>query len=87
MHEDPQIPNYGEPGKGPELEPGMVSLDGTVVQRVYLGMTTQVTVSLGRGAKLVAVEQQTYRARADERWEPGATVKVGWHPEHCLVLR
>jgi methionyl aminopeptidase len=24
MHEDPQIPNYGEPGKGPELEVGMV---------------------------------------------------------------
>ena len=24
MHEDPQIPNYGEPGKGPALEPGMV---------------------------------------------------------------
>jgi methionyl aminopeptidase len=24
MHEDPQIPNYGEPGKGPELQPGMV---------------------------------------------------------------
>lgn len=24
MHEDPQVPNYGEPGKGPELEEGMV---------------------------------------------------------------
>ena len=24
MHEDPQMPNYGEPGRGPELEPGMV---------------------------------------------------------------
>jgi methionyl aminopeptidase len=24
MHEDPQIPNYGPPGKGPLLEPGMV---------------------------------------------------------------
>jgi len=24
MHEDPQIPNYGEPGTGPELEEGMV---------------------------------------------------------------
>jgi methionyl aminopeptidase len=24
MHEDPQIPNYGEPGRGPELAPGMV---------------------------------------------------------------
>ena len=23
MHEDPQIPNYGEPGKGPLLQPGM----------------------------------------------------------------
>jgi methionyl aminopeptidase len=24
MHEDPQIPNFGDPGKGPELEEGMV---------------------------------------------------------------
>src|SRR5215218_1294576 len=24
MHEDPQVPNFGEPGKGPELETGMV---------------------------------------------------------------
>jgi methionyl aminopeptidase len=24
MHEDPQIPNFGEPGRGPALAPGMV---------------------------------------------------------------
>ncbi len=24
LHEDPQIPNYGVPGRGPELRPGMV---------------------------------------------------------------
>ena len=24
MHEEPQIPNYGEPGRGPQLEEGMV---------------------------------------------------------------
>jgi methionyl aminopeptidase len=24
MHEDPQVPNHGEPGRGPELEAGMV---------------------------------------------------------------
>jgi methionyl aminopeptidase len=24
MHEDPQVPNFGEPGKGPRLEEGMV---------------------------------------------------------------
>ena len=53
----------------------------------YQGINTQVTISLGDGARLVALEQQTYRARADERCEPGTKVKVGWHSEHCLVLR
>ena len=24
LHEDPQIPNYGRPGRGPELKPGLV---------------------------------------------------------------
>lgn len=24
MHEEPQVPNYGHPGKGPQLKPGMV---------------------------------------------------------------
>ena len=24
MHEDPQIPNFGQPGRGPELQEGMV---------------------------------------------------------------
>ncbi|MBI4012234.1 MAG: M24 family metallopeptidase, partial [Candidatus Rokubacteria bacterium] len=24
LHEDPQIPNFGEPGQGPVLRPGMV---------------------------------------------------------------
>jgi spermidine/putrescine transport system ATP-binding protein len=70
-----------------ELEDGMVALDGTVEARVYLGMNTQITVGLGGGARLVALEQATYRASADDRWEPGTRVKLGWHPEHCLVLR
>ena len=50
-------------------------------------MSTQITVSLGDGASLVALEQATYRASADDRWEPGTQIKIGWHPEHCLVLR
>jgi translation initiation factor IF-1 len=24
LHEDPQVPNYGEPGRGPKLKPGLV---------------------------------------------------------------
>ena len=70
-----------------DLERGMVRLDGKIEQRVYQGVNTQVTVSLGDGARLVALEQNTYRARSDDRWEPGNEVKIGWHPEHCLVLR
>jgi spermidine/putrescine transport system ATP-binding protein len=70
-----------------DIEEGMVSLEGTIEARVYLGVMTQITVSLGNGDRLVALEQATYRARADDRWEPGTRIKLGWHPEHCLVLR
>lgn len=65
---------------------GMVALEGRVEGRVYLGVSTQFTISLGGGAHLVAMAQATYRAQADERWEPGTPVRVGWAPEHCLVL-
>ena len=70
-----------------ELEEGMVSVAGTIVGRVYQGVNTQLTVSLGDGARIVALEQNTYRARSDDRWKRGTEVRVGWHPEHCLVLR
>jgi spermidine/putrescine transport system ATP-binding protein len=70
-----------------DLEEGMVSLEGTIEARVYLGVTTQITVSVGDGSNLVALEQATYRSSADDRWDPGMKVKLGWHPEHCLVLR
>jgi spermidine/putrescine transport system ATP-binding protein len=68
-------------------EDGMVELSGTVVERVYLGTTTQVIVELAPGVRLVALEQNTYRARSDDRWELGSTTRLGWRPEHGLVLR
>jgi spermidine/putrescine transport system ATP-binding protein len=70
-----------------DVEPGMVSLEGDVEARVYLGVSTQITVSLGNGDRVVALEQATYRSTADDRWEPGTKVRIGWRPEHCLVLR
>ena len=69
------------------LEDGMVSVEGTVVERVYVGTTTQVIVELAPGARLVALEQNTARASADDRWNVGDRVRVGWHPEHSQVLR
>jgi spermidine/putrescine transport system ATP-binding protein len=70
-----------------EVEEGMISLDATVETHVYLGVMTQITVSLGDGAQLVALEQAWHRARAEERWEPGMKITIGWRPEHCRVLR
>jgi spermidine/putrescine transport system ATP-binding protein len=70
-----------------DLEEGMVGVDGKIVERVYVGTTTQVIVGLGSGVRLVALEQNTARARSDDRWEIGDSVRLGWHPEHSLVLR
>jgi spermidine/putrescine transport system ATP-binding protein len=70
-----------------EVDDSMVSVEGRIEARVYLGVMTQITVSLGEGAHLVALEQAWHRARAEDRWEPGMTVRLGWRPEHCLVLR
>jgi spermidine/putrescine transport system ATP-binding protein len=70
-----------------DLENGMTSMEGTVVERVYVGTTTQVIVELDSGVRLVALEQNTARARDDDRWEIGERVKLGWRPEHARVLR
>jgi spermidine/putrescine transport system ATP-binding protein len=70
-----------------ELEDGMESVEGTIVERVYVGTTTQVIVELSPGIRLVALEQNTARARSDDRWEIGDRVTLGWQPEHALELR
>ena len=67
--------------------PGMAEVEGTIAERVYLGTTTQIIVELAPGARLVALEQNTARARADDRWELGDRVRIGWRPEHGQVLR
>jgi spermidine/putrescine transport system ATP-binding protein len=70
-------------GRGDSL----VRMQGTIAERVYVGTATQVIVELEGGARVVALEQNTERARADDRWELGDRVTVGWLPEHSLVLR
>ena len=52
-----------------------------------MGTATQLIVELAPGARLVALEQNTARQRSDDRWQIGERVKLGWLPEHALVLR
>ncbi len=70
-----------------EHEEGMVSVPGRIVERVYVGTSTQVIVEIAEGVRLVALGQNFDRARSDDRWEIGDEVKLGWYPEHALVLR
>ena len=65
----------------------MISLDATVEARVYLGVMTQITVRWQTVLRLVALEQAWHRARAEDRWERGMKIRIGWRPEHCRVLR
>ena len=78
MHEDPQIPNFGEPGTGPELEEGMVLAIEPMVNagthHVRMGSDNWAVYSAGRlaGGPLRAHRRgHGGRARASSR--PGTS--------------
>ncbi|MEU5595036.1 ABC transporter ATP-binding protein [Streptomyces sp. NPDC020298] len=69
-----------------DFEPGMSMLRGVVRETVYSGPTTTYLIELAPGVTLSVLEQNTARARMEDRWNGGETVEFGWRPEHCLVL-
>jgi spermidine/putrescine transport system ATP-binding protein len=68
-------------------ENGDVRVDGTVVESVYLGTSTNYIVELSPGVRLVAIESNDHTASRDKRLSRGSKVTVGWLPEHGRVLR
>jgi spermidine/putrescine transport system ATP-binding protein len=70
-----------------DLTATMVQTPGTIVSTSYHGATTQYLVSVGPGLTLTVLEQNLPRMRADDRWNAGDRVQVGWLPEHAVVLR
>ncbi|WP_435281411.1 ABC transporter ATP-binding protein [Streptomyces koelreuteriae] len=69
-----------------DFEPGMSMLSGVIRETVYSGPTTTYLIELAPGVTLSVLEQNTDRARMEDRWCGGETVEFGWRPEHCLVL-
>ncbi|AZQ32562.1 ABC transporter ATP-binding protein [Streptomyces cyaneochromogenes] len=69
-----------------DFEPGMSMLSGVIRETVYSGPTTTYLIELAPGLTLSVLEQNTARARMEDRWSGGETVEFGWRPEHCLVL-
>src|SRR4029077_3661178 len=70
---------------GPQAE-GNVSVEGTVVETVYLGTATQYLLELAPGLRLVAIENNINTASSEHRLARGSKVKIGWLPEHGRVL-
>ncbi|MEU3277148.1 ABC transporter ATP-binding protein [Streptomyces antibioticus] len=69
-----------------DFEPGMSVLRGVIRETVYCGATTTYLIEVAPGVTLAALEQNTARARMEDRWSGGETVEFGWRPEHCLLL-
>ncbi|MFE3635605.1 ABC transporter ATP-binding protein [Streptomyces sp. NPDC059168] len=69
-----------------DFEPGMSVLRGVIRETVYSGATTTYLIEVAPGVTLSALEQNTARARMEDRWNGGETVEFGWRPEHCLLL-
>jgi spermidine/putrescine transport system ATP-binding protein len=65
----------------------MFRVPGTIVSTVYHGATTQYRVALTPDLTLTVLEQNLPRMRAEDRWNPGDRVEMGWLPEHTVVLR
>lgn len=70
-----------------ELTPEMVQTEGLVTATVYGGATTTYLLEVAPGVELAVLEQNLQRARTEDRWSDGERVRIGWLPEHCLVLR
>jgi spermidine/putrescine transport system ATP-binding protein len=68
-------------------ENGHVTVEGTVVETVYLGTATQYLLELAPGMRLVAIENNVHTASSAQRLPRGSKLTVGWLPEHGRVLR
>ncbi len=70
-----------------DLGPEMYRVPGTIVATSYHGATTRYSVSIAPDVTLTVLEQNLPRMRAEDRWNAGDRVEVGWLPEHTVVLR
>ena len=76
MHEDPQIPNFGEPGTGPELEEGMVlAIEPMVnVGTHHVRMGTDNWAVYSQDGSLAAHFEHTVAVTAE-----GPRILTPWH--------
>src|SRR3954469_23787534 len=70
-----------------ELTAAMVQVPGTVIASSYHGATTQYLVEVAPEVTLTVLEQNLPRMNTGDRWTPGSRVRLGWLPEHTVLLK
>jgi putative spermidine/putrescine transport system ATP-binding protein len=76
----PEKIHLGREGSG--LNEGMVSIDGTVRDVVYLGLFTRYLVEIEGGNDLVVVEQNLKTTSMEVLLAKGKKVRLQWHKDH-----
>ena len=62
------------------------SLDGTVVDASYVGVSTQYLVRTADGHRLTVYAQNLETSGASEVLSDGASVRLTWKPQHTFVI-
>jgi spermidine/putrescine transport system ATP-binding protein len=65
---------------------GLNSLEGTVLDASYIGVSTQYLVETGDGHRLVIYAQNLETSGASEALADGQRVRVSWKPQHTFVI-
>jgi spermidine/putrescine transport system ATP-binding protein len=69
---------------GPDAESCANVFDGRVVDEVYIGLASRVTIEVDSGPRIVANVQIK---DIGEKFEMGSRLKVGWNPANSIVVK
>lgn len=76
-----RIVQRGDPAEG------LATVEGLVESSVYLGTATQIVVNLGDGVRMTVLIPNADEAERGRLPGGGATVKLGWAPQHMHLVR
>jgi spermidine/putrescine transport system ATP-binding protein len=72
--------------KGAEPGQAMNSVEGTVLDASYLGVSTQYLVETGDGHRMTVYAQNLETSGATEVIADGEAVRLSWQPKHTFVI-
>ncbi len=73
-------------GAAGDADEGTNSLEGTVLDASYIGVSTQYLVQTADGHKLTVYAQNLEIGGAGEAIADGETVRLAWKPQHTFVI-